>query len=212
MREIACEHEALAERLEASDQEHASSTELEASLRAQHCAVEWEAAAVQTAAGPRSSVAGVDCRECNNADLTTAQPRSVISKEEPWPARESGDLHTPDQLVDGLRMALIRVIRRHEELTVRQLGMLMLAGSLPPQDCTVRAISANLGIARPIASKMLDRLCVLRLAVRRADPRDRRSVLVAQTAAGRKLCAEFGAPGANGKVALDHTSTTQGDG
>ena len=49
---------------------------------------------------------------------------------------------------------------------------------------TVRGLAKRLNVAKPAITHTLDRLEKLDLASRRQDPRDRRSVVVAQTAVG----------------------------
>jgi len=70
-----------------------------------------------------------------------------------------------------------------QDLTARQLGVLLVC-SLEDGPHTVRDLAARLNMSRPALTRALDRLELLNLATRVANPADARSLLVEQTAAG----------------------------
>jgi DNA-binding MarR family transcriptional regulator len=76
------------------------------------------------------------------------------------------------------------------DLSARQLAMLLIVGIIPGMH-TVRGLAAQLNISKPAVSRSLDRLCELGLAAREPDLRDRRSVLVVLTKAGRSHLADL---------------------
>lgn len=78
------------------------------------------------------------------------------------------------------------------DLTLRQLGvLLLLAGE--GERRTVRGLAAALAIQKPVVTRCADRLASLGLVRRLPDPVDGRSVLLAATAAGRRLVAGLAA-------------------
>lgn len=92
---------------------------------------------------------------------------------------------TADCLVGLLRNTVVALVRREDtDLSARQLGV-FLTCYLEDEAQTVRGLAANLNISKPAVSRALDRLAEFDLVRRKADPNDRRSVLVQQTVAGR---------------------------
>jgi DNA-binding MarR family transcriptional regulator len=72
------------------------------------------------------------------------------------------------------------------EMTARQLALfLAIYASDGPH--TVRSLSRETALQQPGVTKSLDRLEQLGLTIRRPDPTDRRSVVLAPTAKGRAL-------------------------
>ncbi|HUZ78544.1 MAG TPA: MarR family transcriptional regulator [Chloroflexota bacterium] len=77
----------------------------------------------------------------------------------------------------------------HVELTMAQLKTLVLLAH--EGVCSVGQVARGLGIGRPAASLLVDRLVHMALARRWEDAADRRRALVELTAAGRGLAAEL---------------------
>jgi DNA-binding MarR family transcriptional regulator len=55
----------------------------------------------------------------------------------------------------------------------------------------VRGLAADLKVSKSVITRALDKLTELGLAQRKPDPKDRRSVLVGRTEAGRNLMTEL---------------------
>ncbi len=92
--------------------------------------------------------------------------------------------HNPDQLVGILRDTVIALVRKDtRDLSARQLGV-FLTSYLEDGAHTVRGLAAALNVSKPAITRALDRLGELDLARRKADPMDRRSVLVQRTLKG----------------------------
>jgi DNA-binding MarR family transcriptional regulator len=88
------------------------------------------------------------------------------------------------QRVDALRQTIVALVRRDgPDLSARQLGV-FLTSYLEAEAQTVRGLAANLNVSKPAISRALDRLSGFDLVHRKADPLDRRSVLVQRTMAG----------------------------
>ena len=91
---------------------------------------------------------------------------------------------TPTRLAEILRDTILGLVRREEpDLTARQLAVMLIC-YLEEGPHTVRGLAKRLDVAKPAISRTLDRLEQFDLASRQLDPRDRRSVVVAQTAVG----------------------------
>ncbi len=98
---------------------------------------------------------------------------------------------TPDGLIGTLRHAIVALVRRDEpDLSARQLGV-FLTCYLDPQPQTVRGLAAALDISKPAVTRAVDRLAAFELVVRKPDPADRRSVLIARTPAGTAFLREL---------------------
>jgi len=83
-----------------------------------------------------------------------------------------------------LRETIVALVRRDgADLTARQLAVFLVC-YLEDGPHTVRGLSERTGLPKPAISRVLDRLGALSLTRRVADPRDKRSVLVACTAEG----------------------------
>jgi DNA-binding MarR family transcriptional regulator len=108
-----------------------------------------------------------------------------------------------EQRVDVLRQTIVALVRREgPDLTARQLGV-FLTCYMDDEAQTVRGLAAKLKVSKPAITRALDRLSEFDLVRRKADPLDRRSVLVQRTAIGmaflrdlRKILADAG-KGAN---------------
>jgi DNA-binding MarR family transcriptional regulator len=89
-----------------------------------------------------------------------------------------------DDLASILRIAIVGLVRRDgPDLSARQLGVLMTC-YLETKPQTVRGLATKLNVGKPVITRALDRLSDFDLVRRKADPRDRRSVLVQRTATG----------------------------
>jgi DNA-binding MarR family transcriptional regulator len=86
--------------------------------------------------------------------------------------------------VHAFRRTIVALVRRDgRDLTARQLGVL-LTSYLEVEAQTVRGLAANLNVSKPAITRTLDRLSEFNLVRRKADPLDRRSILVQRTIAG----------------------------
>ena len=92
-----------------------------------------------------------------------------------------------DDLIGLLRNTVTALVRREEtDLTARQLGVFLICYH-EEEAQTVRGLAAKLHISKPAITRALDRLSEFDLVRRKADPLDRRSVLVQRTAAGNRF-------------------------
>lgn len=78
-------------------------------------------------------------------------------------------------------------------LTIRQLAVLLTC-YLFDEEHTVRRLATRLGLAKTAVSRMLEHLVHEGLLERRADPRDRRSVLFERTLAGNSFLERISRP------------------
>ena len=89
-----------------------------------------------------------------------------------------------EQRVDVLRETIVALVRRDgPDLSARQFGV-FLTCYLVDEAQTVRGLAAKLNVSKPAITRALDRLSEFDLVRRKADPADRRSVLVQRTVAG----------------------------
>jgi len=83
-----------------------------------------------------------------------------------------------------LRETLVALVRREgADLTARQFAVFLIC-YVEEGPHTVRGLAERTHLPKPAVSRVLDRLGALGLTRRVADPRDKRSVLVACTAEG----------------------------
>ena len=83
-----------------------------------------------------------------------------------------------------LRETLVALVRREgADLTARQFAVFMIC-YVEEGPHTVRGLAERTRLPKPAISRVLDRLGAIGLSRRVADPRDKRSVLVACTADG----------------------------
>jgi DNA-binding MarR family transcriptional regulator len=83
-----------------------------------------------------------------------------------------------------LRETMVALVRRDgADLTARQFAVLLIC-YVEDGPHTVRGLAERTQLPKPAISRVLDRLGALSLTRRVADPRDKRSVLVACTAEG----------------------------
>ena len=98
---------------------------------------------------------------------------------------------TPDELVGILHETVVSLVRRDgPDLSARQLGV-FLTVYLGEGPHTVRGLAASLNVSKPAITRALDRLEEFKLARRKTDPKDRRSVLVQRTDRGAALLREI---------------------
>ena len=91
-----------------------------------------------------------------------------------------------------LRKTMLTLVRRDDtDLTARQLSVLLTI-CLTDGPHTVRGLAAELDVCKPAITRVLDRLGKFGLIRRRADPLDRRSVIVKPTDRGWVYLAELG--------------------
>jgi DNA-binding MarR family transcriptional regulator len=96
-----------------------------------------------------------------------------------------------EQKVDVLRHTVVALVRRDgPDLTARQLSV-FLTSYLEDEAQTVRGLAATLNVSKPAITRALDRLTEFDLVRRKADPQDRRSVLVQRTIAGNSFMREI---------------------
>jgi DNA-binding MarR family transcriptional regulator len=89
-----------------------------------------------------------------------------------------------ESLINVLRDTIVALVRQDgPDLSARQFGV-FLTCYLEGDSQTVRGLAAALDVSKPVISRALDRLADLDLVRRKADPADRRSVLVQRTPAG----------------------------
>lgn len=69
------------------------------------------------------------------------------------------------------------------DLTVRQTTILLTIYLHPPPH-TVRGLAAKLGVTKPVISRALDTMGIMRLVSRRRDESDRRNVVIQRTVEG----------------------------
>ena len=76
------------------------------------------------------------------------------------------------------------------DLTSRQMSVLLSVYMTEPPH-TVRGLSADLNIAKPVITRALDTLSKMGLAKRKKDPKDGRSILVQRTVKGAVFLSEL---------------------
>ena len=90
----------------------------------------------------------------------------------------------PEFAVHAIRGIVVELVRRRgESLTSHQLGV-FLTCYLDDADHTVRGLAERLNVSKSVITRALDRLGELRLAARKPDPNDARSIFVARTPEG----------------------------
>ena len=92
-----------------------------------------------------------------------------------------------DQKSDVLRQTAFALVRREgPELTTRQLGVFITCYLMDDVQ-TLRDLCWKLNASKPVITRALDRLSELDLVHRKADPLDRRCIVIRRTTAGAKL-------------------------
>lgn len=93
--------------------------------------------------------------------------------------------------LDIWRRAMVdNVSRDAPDLSARQMAVLLTVYMTPPPH-TVRGLARILNVSKPAITRALDRLGEYRLARRKSDARDRRSVVVQRTVNGSVYLSEF---------------------
>ncbi|MEE8444118.1 MAG: MarR family transcriptional regulator, partial [Alphaproteobacteria bacterium] len=93
--------------------------------------------------------------------------------------------------LDIWRRAIVDSVRRDApDLSARQMAVLLSVYMTPPPH-TVRGLAEILNVSKPAITRALDRLGEYRLARRKSDARDRRSILVQRTVTGSVYLSEF---------------------
>ena len=88
------------------------------------------------------------------------------------------------------RVVLSTLHNSGPDLSTRQLGVLLTV-YMKEENHTVRGLARELRVSKPAITRALDRLCELGLLRRKADDRDRRSVLIQRTVKGSVFLSEF---------------------
>jgi DNA-binding MarR family transcriptional regulator len=96
-------------------------------------------------------------------------------------------------LVDFHRVLMRFIDQGGYSLTIRQL-VVFLTCYLLDEDHTVKGLAVRLRVSKPAISRILDYLVERGLIERKADSRDRRSVLFERTDVGRKFLERIAAP------------------
>ncbi len=93
--------------------------------------------------------------------------------------------------LDIWRRAIVDNVRRDApDLSARQMAVLLTVYMMPPPH-TVRGLAEILNVSKPAITRALDRLGEYRLARRKSDTRDRRSVVVQRTVRGSVYLSEL---------------------
>ena len=96
-----------------------------------------------------------------------------------------------DRLVEILKDTVVALVSAEDrDLTQRQIGVLLTC-YLDKDEHTVRGLARDLNISKPAVTRAVDKLEGMHLLARAEDPRDRRSVLLQCTAAGRGYMARI---------------------
>lgn len=93
--------------------------------------------------------------------------------------------------LDVWRRAMVDSVRRDApDLSARQMAILLTVYMTKPPH-TVRGLAETLNISKPAVTRALDRLGEFKLARRKSDSRDRRSILVQRSVKGSVYLAEL---------------------
>jgi DNA-binding MarR family transcriptional regulator len=102
-------------------------------------------------------------------------------------------------LVDFHRILMRFIDQGGYALTIRQLVVFLTCYALD-EDHTVKRLATRLRVSKPAVSRILDYLVERGLIERKADSRDRRSVLFERRDAGRKFLERIATRGAGGET------------
>jgi DNA-binding MarR family transcriptional regulator len=83
-----------------------------------------------------------------------------------------------------IRSGLLRIVTKGDDHTSRQITVALCLHDGP---ATIRALAERMNTAKPAVTRAVDRLETDGYAERRADPDDRRSVIVKLTSKGLKF-------------------------
>ncbi len=79
--------------------------------------------------------------------------------------------------------AMRQVLDNVPDLTLRQTAILLtIYLERPPH--TVRGLAAKLDVTKPVITRALDTMGIIKLVTRKRDPRDRRNVIIQRTVEG----------------------------
>jgi DNA-binding MarR family transcriptional regulator len=96
-----------------------------------------------------------------------------------------------DHLLELLVERTLDLVRQEgRDLSLRQIAILLVCEASDDRQ-TVRGLAVHLAITKPAVIRAVNRLQAAGLARRKADPSDRRSVLIAPTPAGRRYALQF---------------------
>jgi DNA-binding MarR family transcriptional regulator len=98
--------------------------------------------------------------------------------------------------IEQFRDVMLDLVRAGDDHTSRPLALLLCLKDGP---ATVRGLAEHMGVTKPVVTRAVDRGAEDLYVERRPDPADRRSVLVALTASGRRFVDGIAKP-ANGTV------------
>ena len=76
------------------------------------------------------------------------------------------------------------------DLTMRQAAILLTIYLDPPPH-TVRGLAAHLGVSKPVITRALDTMGMMKLVSRHRDPRDKRNVIISRTVEGALYLERF---------------------
>lgn len=76
------------------------------------------------------------------------------------------------------------------DLTMRQLTILLTIYLDPPPH-TVRGLAAHLNVSKPVITRALDTMGMMKLVSRHRDPRDKRNVIISRTIDGANYLERF---------------------
>ncbi len=81
------------------------------------------------------------------------------------------------------RAAMLQVLDNVPDLTLRQSAILLtIYLERPPH--TVRGLAVKLNVTKPVITRALDTMGIMKLVTRKRDPRDRRNVIIQRTVEG----------------------------
>jgi len=93
------------------------------------------------------------------------------------------------ELWHAVSLAQVRDVSH--DLTFRQMTILLtIYLETPPH--TVRGLAKKLNVSKPVITRALDTMGILKLVNRRRDPSDRRNVIIQRTLAGSLYLEKFG--------------------
>jgi DNA-binding MarR family transcriptional regulator len=125
-------------------------------------------------------------------ERTEELPKITLKSRRPAPqVSESLKLSRKESLAFWHRVTLASVRSDAPDLSARQLAM-MMSIYLEAGPHTVRSLAAHLQVTKAAISRATDSLCKLGYIVRKPDPRDKRSVLLARTSKGIHFLSALG--------------------
>ena len=90
----------------------------------------------------------------------------------------------PSQALQMWQQVMLAEVRGDApDLTTRQIAILLTVYLEQPPH-TVRGLAAKLNVTKPVISRALDTMGIMKLVSRQRDPKDRRNVLVRRTLEG----------------------------